>query len=161
MFLPRVHVQSFGMANETPTCAVMPKTALLTRVALPSASTSNAQIAAHPPTTSTNAQDAVIQIMEPSNALLHRRSALLLPYHPEVWADFFSKHSLSSQYPTIINSLFNGFDLSILPIFHSFTPPNHHFINSLPSTYKELTTCEFDAGHYIGPFTCNCYKFRS
>jgi hypothetical protein len=125
------------------------------RTASPSASTGRCQEVARPQATPSNtgAPAAGKQITEPSHALGSRRLNALSPYKCDAWAAELRRHGLQDKYPSLAEGLANSFDLGIPKISRTYTPPNHHSVNSLTDIYNTIIKNEFVAGRYIGPFT--------
>src|SRR5271154_2703877 len=77
-------------------------------------------VAAVPPvhtSSATNAPVAEARITALRNALELRKSKALPPYKVEAWNSMLLQCSLYVKYPSLVNSLLDGFDASIRPIY--------------------------------------------
>ena len=121
----------------------------------PSASTGKCPKAALPQVTptATGAPGVEAATMEPKTALERRKREPLSPYPPQAWASELLRHGLQSKYPSLVRGLTDGFDLGIPRISHTYTPPNHLSISSLPNVYRSIVDNEFATGRYLGPYT--------
>ncbi len=121
---------------------------------LPSASTGRGGEAARAPTeTPTSALDVEVLPMGPAHALSLRRNLPLTPLDPYNWHSSLSSAGLLSRYPFIVNGIRFGFNIGIPRIHKTFTPPNSPSIDLHRSEFQRMVKKEFDAGHYIGPFS--------
>ena len=96
--------------------------------------------------------------MVPKCALKHRRLKALSPYNCNAWALELKCHGLWGKYLFVVHGLANGFDLGIPLILCTYTPPNHQSLCSLHNVYTTIIQKEFNAGHYVSPFTCQQVK---
>ena len=119
------------------------------------ASTGNSQGVVGPPATQTGTSvpDVGRQTMEPKAALEQRGFNPLTPYAKEAWADSLSACGLGGRYPSLVQSLADGFDVGIPRIRTTYSPPNHSSVHLLPDVYNSIVDSEFKAGRYIRPFT--------
>ena len=101
----------------------------------------------------TDALDAEKWDTEPSSALAQRRLKTISPYTPKAWSSELNRLRLQDKYPFLIRGLEDGLHLGVPKIRHTYTPSNHHSINSLHDIYTNILESEFAAGRYIGPFT--------
>lgn len=84
-------------------------------------------------------------------ALKWRGCKPLTPYIKEVWAELLLA-CWEERYPCLVQSLTDGFDIGIPYIRHTYSPPNHSSVFSLPNVYSSIINSKFKAGCYIGPF---------
>ena len=91
--------------------------------------------------------------MEPSSVLAQRRRKTLSPYAPVAWSTELKFFGLQHKYPSLIQSLEDGFHLGVPKILHTYTPSNHKSVNILHDVYRSILDNKFAAGRYIGPFT--------
>jgi hypothetical protein len=103
--------------------------------------------------TNTDAQDVERSAMGLKDPLEWRRHEPLTPYTREAWAELLQGLGLEGRYPSIVQGLADSFDIGIPCIMHTYTPPNHHSVMSLPHVYSSIIDSEFSASCYIGPFT--------
>ncbi len=94
----------------------------------------------------TGALGAERPVMGPKLALEWRRCETLSPYNPKAWAAELLCHGLLHRYPSLVKGFTDGFDLGIPKIHHTYTPPNHHSIKTLPDIYNDIVCNEFEAG---------------
>ena len=118
-------------------------------------STGSSQGVVGPPATQTgtSAPDVGRRTMGPKAALERRGFNPLTPYAREAWADLLSACGLGERYPSLVQSLAEGFDVGIPRIRITYSPPNHPSVHLLPDVYNSIVDSEFKAGRYIGPFT--------
>ena len=113
-------------------------------------------VAAVPPvptSSATNAPVAEARITALRNALELRKSKALTPYKVEAWNSMLLQCNLYVKYPSLVNSLLDGFDAGIRPIYVTSTPPNSPTLLLHPVAYQEMVSNEFNKGRYIGPCT--------
>jgi len=91
--------------------------------------------------------------MEPSSALLHRKSNVLTSYIPDAWLRWLTSFNLLKRYPILYHSLIHGFDVGIHTISKTYIPPNNPSILKHPKIYNEIVENEFRKGRYLGPFS--------
>ena len=117
--------------------------------------TGSSQRAVAPPDTQTNTDARGVErlIMELKSALKRRSLEPLTPYAKGVWAELLLECGLEGRYPLLVQSLAMGFNVGIPSIVHTYTPPNHSSVRSLPDVYSNVIDSEFKSGRYIGPFT--------
>ena len=87
------------------------------------------------------------------DAIGQRSLRPLTPYAKEAWAELLAECELVGRYPLLVQSIASGFDVGIPHIVHTYIPPNHPSVTSLPDVYNSVVDSEFKAGRYIGPFT--------
>lgn len=75
------------------------------------------------------------------------------PYNPDAWADQLSFTSLSYKYPTLVESIRNGFNAGIPPISTTFTPQNSSSIDINLKPFLSIISKEFSSKCYFGPFS--------
>ena len=131
------------------------KVGWLQQMASRSASIGNCQGVADPPVTQTDTNVPAVErpIMGLKVALERRGCKPLTPYIKEAWAELLLACRLEERYPCLVRSLTDGFDVGIPRIRHTYSPPNHSSVFSLPDVYSSITNSEFKAGRYIGPFS--------
>jgi hypothetical protein len=108
--------------------------------------------------TITSAPVAERTITELRNALEHRKSKALTPYHHKKWHLLLSRHNLLDKYPSLPHSLQFGFDAGIPPIHSTYTPNNSPTIYVHSQQYHEIIDREFSSGRYFGPLSKEVVK---
>ena len=79
--------------------------------------------------------------------VVHCYVRIMTLYDRSAWVEQMLRFSLLERYPHLIQGLEEGFDLGILPIHHTYTPPNHSSISPLHYVYSNIIKNEFSAGH--------------
>ena len=151
---PSAQPPSCGM-GERHACAGTNKGGSSLWTACPSASASKPQLDVQRPHTQPNTHAQVVASLGtvPSSVLLHRRSNVLTPYHPDAWLSRLMMFNLLERYLTLYHSLIHGFDVGILSISKTYVPPNNLSIFKHLDVYNEIVENKFRKGRYIGPFT--------
>ena len=90
--------------------------------------------------------------MDPSRALIKRKSNPLHPFNLCRIQTLLCDTFLSSRYSTIISSFSSGFIVGIPTLSQTFTPPNHSSLLSLVNEFHEIVHKEFSLERYLGPF---------
>lgn len=91
--------------------------------------------------------------MEPSTALALRHLLPVCPYNADIWESLLQKHGLLARYDKIVAGFRSGFDLHLLQLFTSQTPPNHPSLTQHRAAFDSIIERELATGHYVGPFT--------
>ncbi|CAD6948484.1 unnamed protein product, partial [Tilletia caries] len=77
----------------------------------------------------------------------------ITPLLPGGWREALRRTGLARRYPTLVSSISFGFDIGILPLHHTQTPPNHRTARDNPSAVQSIIQKEVAAGRYGGPFS--------
>lgn len=103
--------------------------------------------------TSTNVLAAAVPGMELLVARSPRDFSLPCPYNVPRWSVELHEHNLSALYPSLVDSLLNGFNVGIPRITRTFVPKNSSSLVSLHVVFSDIVSTELRLGRYKGPYT--------
>ncbi|KAL4063985.1 hypothetical protein V8B97DRAFT_1435108 [Scleroderma yunnanense] len=144
---------------QLPIAPVIGKTTSSIGVATPCVRAPNTKTAATACPTSTNALVVGTSSVVPTTAHLlnllavRQRSRAHTPYVAEAWSHFLSTYNLLSKYPSIPQSIHDGFIVHAPRISRSLSPSNKPSITQYLEAFHEIIDKELAKGRYIGPFT--------
>ena len=104
-------------------------------------------------TCATNALAVETRVTALRSALELRKEQALTPYKVEAWESMLFHCNLYVKYPSLIHSLYKGFDAGIRPIYFTSSPPHSPTLLLHPEAYQDMVSNEFKKGRYIGPCT--------
>ncbi|OJA19457.1 hypothetical protein AZE42_05675 [Rhizopogon vesiculosus] len=106
----------------------------------------------------TSAQAAAPSVMEPSSALVHRRSHPLTPYKADAWERELCHAGVLERFAKIPGGLHLGFKIDFPSIHTVQTPLNRDSINEFPVEFNNIVQNELEKGRFIRPFTTKDLK---
>ena len=125
----------------------------LTLKATSCATTGTIHEAAAQQVTATSALGAENRIMALRHVLELRERNPITLYHADAFETLLQYYNLLHCYPSLPNSLHQGFDTGIRRIYNTYTPDNGHSLYTHSDSYNQIINTKFSCRCYIGPLS--------